>query len=226
MRALVFDAYGTLFDVFSVTALCEELFPGKGTALAQVWRAKQLQYSLLRTLMDRYVDFWTITGDALTYGCASLGAELTADRRSRLMEAYLHLSVFSDVVPALTALQTRGCRLAVLSNGSPDMLRSAVTHAGLDRLLEQVISVDPLGVYKPSPVVYAQAGARLGLTADDIGFVSSNGWDVAGAASAGLRAFWIQRSAAETAEVLGAGPSAILRSLADLLPIADAERAL
>ena len=152
--------------------------------------------------------------------CSSdLGVALTAEHRARLMDAYLRLTPFPDVAPTLESLRARGMRLAILSNGSPHMLDRAVTHAGLGHLFDAVISVDPLGVYKPSPVVYAQAGARLALPTDAIGFVSSNGWDVAGAASAGLQAFWVQRSAVEPAEVLGFGASATVSSLAGLIPI-------
>jgi 2-haloacid dehalogenase len=226
MQALVFDAYGTLFDVFSVTALCEEMFPGKGAALAQVWRAKQLQYSLLRSLMGRYVDFWTITGDALAYGCASLGIDQTADPRARLMDAYLRLAPFPDTIPALQALRARGLRLAILSNGSPRMLDAAVVSAGLDGLFDAVISVDALGVYKPSPAVYALPGARLSLPSASIGFVSSNGWDVAGATSAGLRAIWVRRASTDPAEVLGTDAAGSVLSLTDLLAVVDGERGL
>src|SRR6202521_4619447 len=115
IKALAFDAYGTLFDVFSVTALCEQLFPGNGTALAQLWRAKQLQYSLLRSLMGRYKDFWQLTADGLLYASKSLGLNLTSEKRKRLLDAYLSLAVFPDVKPGLEALKKEGVRLAILS---------------------------------------------------------------------------------------------------------------
>ena len=125
MKAMAFDAYGTLFDVFSVTALGEELFPGKGDALAQLWRLKQLQYSMLRSLMGRHRDFWQLTEDALVYAARSLGLDPTPDRRARLLEAYLTLAAFPDVRPGLAALKARGLRLAILSNGEPKMLEAA-----------------------------------------------------------------------------------------------------
>src|SRR4029077_18790062 len=132
INALAFDAYGTLFDVFSVTARCEQLFPGSGAALTQVWRAKQLQYSLLRSLMGRYEDFWQLTEDALLYASQSLKLELSATKQQELMDAYLNLAVFPDVGPGLVARKKRGLRLAILSNGAPTMLEAAVKNAGID----------------------------------------------------------------------------------------------
>src|SRR5260370_2530557 len=124
MKTMAFDAYGTLFDVFSITALGEELFPGKGDALAQLWRLKQLQYSMLRSLMGRHRDFWRLTEDALVYAARSLGLDLTPDRRARLLEAYLTLAAFPDVRPGLAALTARPLRLAILSNPQPNNLHS------------------------------------------------------------------------------------------------------
>ncbi len=215
IQALAFDAYGTLFDVFSVTALCEELFPGRGTALAQAWRAKQLQYSLLRSLMERHADFWRLTEDGLVWAARSLQLDLTAARKARLMDAYLRLAAFPDVVPGLKALKDRGVRLAILSNGEPKMLRAAADSAGVTSLLDAVISVEEVGIFKPNPRVYALAGTHLG-TERRLGFVSSNSWDIAGAGSAGLTTFWIQRSAAEPPEELGFPATHVVRSLAEL----------
>src|SRR5258705_3294112 len=188
MKAAVFDAYGTLFDVLSVTSQCELLFPGSGAALAVMWRSKQLQYSLLRSMMERYVDFWHITHDALRYSTNALGLDLTAGKEERLMEAYRTLHAFADVKPGLQQLKARGLRLAILSNGAPEMLQSATASAGIADLLDEIISVDEVKVFKPSPRVYQLASTRLGVATEDIGFVSSNGWDVAGASSAGLTA--------------------------------------
>ncbi len=126
MKALGFDAYGTLFDVFSVNSLCEELFPGHGSELAQIWRRKQLEYSWLRSLMGRYRDFWSLTEDALVYSANSLKLDLTPKKRDQLMESYLHLAAFSDVKPGLRALKQIGLRLSILSNGEPKMLNAAV----------------------------------------------------------------------------------------------------
>lgn len=215
LEALAFDAYGTLFDVFSVTALCEELFPGRGAALAQAWRSKQLQYSLLRSLMARHADFWQLTEDGLAWAATSLQLDLTAARKSRLMDAYLKLEAFSDVAPGLKALKDCGMRLAILSNGEPTMLRAAAESAGLTPLLDAIISVEEAGIFKPSARVYALAGKHLGA-GRRIGFVSSNSWDIAGAGSAGLTTFWIQRSAAEPPEELGFPATHVVRSLAEL----------
>jgi len=216
MKAFVFDAYGTLFDVYSVTALCEQLFPGNGAALAALWRTKQLQYSLLRSMMNRYKDFWQLTEDGLAYAAQSLTLDLTSEKRARLMDAYLILSAFPDVEPGLQQLKARGLKLAILSNGEPRMLRAASSHAGIADLLDAVISADEIKVFKPNPRVYALAASRLGLSAGAIGFVSSNNWDVNGAGAAGLRTFWIQRAAAEPPEQLDNPAGHVVHSIADL----------
>lgn len=216
MKALVFDVYGTLFDVFSVTALCEELFPGHGHALAQLWRVKQLQYTMLRSLMERYRDFWQLTSDGLDYATKSLTLDLTAEKRERLMDSYRRLTPFADVKPGLEALEAMGLRLAILSNGEPTMLEAAAASAGVRSHLDAIISVDDVKVYKPSPRVYALASSRLGVPTPEIGFVSSNSWDVCGAAAAGLTTFWIQRSPGEPPEELGYAAAATVRAITDL----------
>ena len=217
MEAFVFDAYGTLFDVYSVTALCDQLFPGNGAALAQMWRAKQLQYSVLRSLMERYQPFAQVTEDALVYSARALTLELTAQKRSALMDAYMTLEAFADVEPALSRLKSMGLRLAILSNGSPAMLQAATKSAGLAELLDAVISVDEVRVFKPSPRVYALASTYLGLPQKEIGFVSSNNWDVNGAGAAGLTTFWIQRGSAEPQEELGHPAAHVVHALTDLV---------
>jgi 2-haloacid dehalogenase len=216
IKALAFDAYGTLFDVFSVTSLCEAMFPGKGTALATLWRSKQLQYTLLRSLMNRYKDFWQVTQDGLVYAAHALGLHLDADNRTRLMDAYTTLAAFPDVKPGLQQLKAMGFRLAVLSNGEPKMLQSASRSAGIADLLDAVISVDEVKVFKPSPRVYELAAVHLNTAKGSIGFVSSNSWDVNGAASAGLTTFWIQRAAAEPAEELDYPAAHVVHLLTDL----------
>jgi len=212
----VFDAYGTLFDVLSVTSLCDVLFPGSGTALAVMWRTKQLQYSLLRSMMERYADFWRVTEDALVYSTKALQLDLTPEKRERLMEAYRTLQAFSDVKPGLQQLTANGIRLAILSNGAPEMLRSAAASAGIADVLDEIISVDEIRVYKPHPRVYQLASSRLRVPIEDVGFVSSNGWDIAGAASAGLTTFWIQRTAAEPPEELGHRAARVIHTITDL----------
>ena len=216
IEAFAFDAYGTLFDVFSVTALCEELFSANGDALAQGWRAKQLQYSLLRSLMGRHRDFWLVTQDALVHAAARLGLDLTAARRDRLMEAYLTLAAFPDVRSGLEALKDLGVKLAILSNGEPRMLEAAARSAGIDTLLDTIISVEEIKIFKVSPRVYNLGLERLRVDRSALGFVSSNSWDIAGAASAGLTTFWIQRTAAEPPEELGFDAHHVVSALTDL----------
>ncbi len=222
IEAFAFDAYGTLFDVFSVTALCEELFPGHGDALAQRWRTKQLQYSLLRSLMGRHRDFWLVTGDALVHAAASLGLDLTEARRERLMDAYLSLAAFPDVRPGLEALKDQGLRLAILSNGEPRMLEAAARSAGIDHLLDDIISVEEVKIFKVSPRVYNLGLERLGVDRSALGFVSSNSWDIAGATSAGLTTFWIQRAAAEPPDELGFAAHHVVAAITDLPPLVGA----
>jgi len=216
MKAVAFDAYGTLFDVYSVTALGDALFPGKGDALAQLWRLKQLQYSMLRSLMGRHRDFWRLTEDALVYAAKSLGLDLSPDKRARLLEAYLTLTAFPDVKPGLEALKRNGLRLAILSNGEPKMLEAAARNAGIVDLLDAILSVEEVKIFKPSPRVYYLAPEHLQVRPREMGFVSSNGWDVAGAASVGLETFWIQRRAAEPPEELGFTADHTVRTITDL----------
>jgi 2-haloacid dehalogenase len=216
IKAFVFDAYGTLFDVYSVTSLCEELFPGNGQALATMWRAKQLQYSLLRSVMNRYEDFWQLTEDGLVYAARRLTLDLTIDKRARLMTAYLTLAPFPDTKRGLKALKDLDIGLAILSNGSPKMLAAAVQGAGISNLLDAVISVDELKTFKPSPRVYGLIEQHLNLSARETGFVSSNSWDVHGAGAAGLRTFWLQRAEAEPSEELGYPATTVVHTLTDL----------
>ena len=213
LKALVFDAYGTLFDVHSVIAECEALFPGKGASLSQLWRGKQLEYTWLRSLMGRYADFSAITAAALTTTCNMLRLDLSEAAARRLMDAYLELKAFPDVTDTLARLHGR--KLAVLSNGSPAMLSAVVRHTGLDQVLDTVLSVDALRIFKPHPSVYAYAAERLQAPAGAIGFVSSNFWDVAGATSFGFHTFWINRAGA-TPDALGYQPAAVLTKLSDL----------
>jgi 2-haloacid dehalogenase len=211
--ALVFDAYGTLFDVHSVVALCDELWPGKGTQLSQLWRTKQLEHTWLRSLMGRYEDFAHVTEAALRYACAALALPYDDAKRSQLMRAYLHLATFPEVKDALARLH--GIELAILSNGAPAMLQDLVTNAGLSAAIPRVLSVDEVGIYKPSPRVYQLAVDRLAVPAKAIGFVSSNGWDAAGAKAFGFRTFWVNRAGAPV-DPLGAAPDHVIGSLADL----------
>jgi 2-haloacid dehalogenase len=213
VKALVFDAYGTLFDVHSVIKLCNELWPGKGPALSQLWRAKQLEYTWQRSLMQRYEDFTHVTEAALRYGCKALGLALDDGARARLMQAYLRLDPYPEVPETLQRLA--GKKRAILSNGSPTMLEPVVANAGLAKLLEAVISVDALRIFKPDPRVYALAVDRLGVPTGSIGFVSSNCWDAIGAKAFGFRVFWCNRAGAPLDE-LGVSLDHEMRSLAEL----------
>jgi 2-haloacid dehalogenase len=195
LAAFVFDAYGTLFDVHSVVALAESLAPGQGTGLSRVWRTKQLEYSWLQSLMATPAhpreDFAAITAHALDYAVAALALPLDGAARQRLLGAYLRLSPYPDARPALRALAPRP-RL-ILSNGTRAMLAPVVAASGFAAELADVLSVDDAGVYKPSPAVYRLATTRLALPPARIGFVSSNGWDAAGAKAFGFTTFWINR---------------------------------
>jgi 2-haloacid dehalogenase len=213
VKALVFDAYGTLFDVRSVGSRCEETFPGHGPAVTALWRTKQLEYTWLRSLMGRYEDFWRVTENGLMFACESLGLVPSQEKIDNLMRAYLALEAFPDVPAALDALGGLPC--SILSNGTPTMLSGVVRHAGLEDRFQHVLSVDDLRTYKPSPVVYQLAEDRLGCPREQIGFVSSNGWDVAGAKAFGFHAFWLNRNNLPV-EVLGVVPDRIVHSALDL----------
>ncbi|HZP37600.1 MAG TPA: haloacid dehalogenase type II [Methylomirabilota bacterium] len=197
-RAFVFDAYGTLFDVHSVTDAARAVTPDP-QALSHLWRQKQLEYTWLRSLMGRYQDFWLVTGQALRFALRRLGITAAESQVEALMSAYLTLAPFPEVPAALRAL--RGRPLAILSNGSPHMLESAVRSSGLGAAFDHVLSVDAVGVYKPSPLVYDLAVRALGIPAGEILFVSSNAWDVAGAAAYGFRTCWCNRANAPAEEL-------------------------
>ncbi len=213
IQAVVFDAYGTLFDVHSVVARCEALFPGHGKQLSQIWRSKQLEYTWLCSLMGRYQDFESITHAALRFACASLRLDLTQDSSAQLMEQYRRLTVYPEVRGAVEQLRPR--RLAILSNGSPSMLSAVVEHAGIRSLFDAVLSVDPLGVFKPHPSIYQSAVGTLGVPKQAIAFISSNYWDAMGATAFGFRTFWINRIGA-TPDTLDYAPSAVLTGLDQL----------
>lgn len=213
IKALVFDAYGTLFDVRSVLGRCEEVFPGHGSDLTTLWRSKQLQYTWLRSLMGKYEDFWQITRDGLVFACRPLGLAPSQEQIDYLMQAYLSLSPFPEVAAALDALCHIPC--SILSNGTPTMLQSAVRSAGLEGRFQHILSVDEVRTYKPSPVVYQLAEKHLGIQRDQIGFVSSNCWDVAGAKAFGLQTYWLNRTK-EPLEVLGCEPDGIISTATEL----------
>ena len=191
IKAVVFDAYGTLYDIQSVAAVTEDAFPGYGDIITQIWRIKQLEYSWLRSLMRRYEDFSVITRESLAYTIRVLGLKHDAAAFERIMDKYLHLDLYPDALPALASLKDR--KLAILSNGSSDMLNGLVRNSGLDRVLDATISVDQKRVFKPAPEAYTLIEARLGMRPDEVVFVSSNPWDACGAKAFGLNVAWIER---------------------------------
>jgi 2-haloacid dehalogenase len=192
IRACVFDAYGTLFDVTSAAARAKDALGKRWQPLSDLWRAKQLQYTWLRALMGRHVDFWQVTGDALDYAMASLAIK-DASLRSRLMDLYLELDAYPEVRETLSRLKAAGLRLAILSNGTPEMLAAAVRNSGIAALIEQVFSVEEVGVYKPHPKVYGLAAERLALEREQVCFLSSNTWDAHAAKAFGYRVLWCNR---------------------------------
>jgi 2-haloacid dehalogenase len=189
VKAVVFDAYGTLFDIQSVAAVTEQAFPGYGEIITQIWRIKQLEYTWLRSLMRRYEDFSVITRESLAYTLRCLGLKHDAQVFERIMEKYLHLDLYPDATATLAAMQGR--KLAILSNGSPGMLNALVRNSGL--MLDATISVDARKIFKPSPDAYALIESTLGVAPADVLFVSSNPWDVCGAKAFGLKVAWIER---------------------------------
>ena len=214
VRACVFDAYGTLFDFASAAQRCEEAPAEKREALTALWRDRQLQYTWLRTLQNRYADFWQVTGDALDFALESLGLEAPGVH-ARLMELYLGLEPFPEVSEVLRALRARGLKTAILSNGSPAMLEALVQRAGLADMFDAVLSADAVGAFKTHPKVYQLALDALGLPAQAIAFQSSNGWDAFGASDFGMRAVWCNRKG-QPRERLPGAPDAEVRTLAEL----------
>lgn len=191
IKAVVFDAYGTLYDVQSVAAITEETFPGYGEIITQIWRIKQLEYSWMRSLMRCYQDFSVITRESLTYTLRCLGLTYDEAVFDRIMDKYVHLDLYPDANDALAAL--KGRKLAILSNGSSDMLDALVENTGLHTVLDAAISIDSRRIFKPSPAAYTLIEERLGVAPSDVLFVSSNPWDACGAKSFGLRVAWIER---------------------------------
>ena len=191
IKAVVFDAYGTLYDVQSVADVTEQAFPGYGEIITQIWRIKQLEYSWLRTLMRRYADFAAVTRDSLAYTLRCLGLEHDSGAFERIMEKYLHLDLYPDAQASLAAMRDR--KLAILSNGSPDMLNALVKSSGLDRVLDATISIDAKKIFKPAPDAYSLIEEVLGVAPAEVLFVSSNPWDACGAKFFGLNVAWIER---------------------------------
>jgi len=188
---VVFDAYGTLYDTQSVAAVTEDVFPGYGEIVTQIWRIKQLEYSWLRSLMQRYQDFTTVTRDSLSYTLRCLGLQSDRSDFERIMDKYLHLDLYPDAAATLSRL--KGRKLAILSNGSPAMLDALVRNSRLDRILDATISIDAKNIFKPSPDAYTLIEETLHVPPSEVLFISSNPWDACGAKAFGLNVAWIER---------------------------------
>jgi len=214
IKACIFDAYGTLFDVNAAArALADELGP-QWQPLAELWRAKQLNYSWLRSLMGAHADFWQVTGEALDFALASCGID-NPSLRQRLLDLYFNLACFPEVPAMLQALRKAGLITGILSNGSPAMLEAACRSSGIADLLDHVISVEEIGIFKPDPRIYKLVTDRLGLPAAAVAFHSSNGWDIHAGKRAGFFAVWINRSN-QPPERLPNPPDVTLRDLAEV----------
>ncbi len=217
IRACVFDAYGTLFDFTSAVGRCGAALGNRADALTVLWREKQLQYSWLRSLQGRYADFWQVTGDALDYALDALDIK-SSELRDALMAAYKTLDAFPEVPSVLTGLKKRGFKTAILSNGTHEMLAAAIDRAGIGSLLDHVLSVEEVAIYKTAPQVYQLAVDRLGVRVQEISFQSSNAWDVHGASAFGMRTVWCNRKS-DRRERLPGKPDREIRDLTALLDL-------
>jgi 2-haloacid dehalogenase len=216
VRALAFDAYGTLFDVHSVILALKEIYPGQAERLSQIWRTKQLEYTWLLSLMGHYRDFRLVTRDALVFACRSLKVPMDPTVLDRLLKGYLKLEAYPEVSAALEALAP--WPRVILSNGSPGMLAAVVENAGLSQAFSRIISVDEVGIFKPSPLVYQLVVDHLGLAPEAIGFVSANAWDACGAKAFGFWTCWLNRTGAAWEE-LGFAPDVTVSGLTELQEI-------
>ncbi len=217
--ACVFDAYGTLFDVHSAAACYRGDLGDKADAVSQTWRDKQLQYTWLRSLMgpQHHIDFWQLTGDALDFALETHGFD-DAALREKLIACYLELDAYGEVKEVLTRLKEAGLKTAILSNGSPDMLAAGVNNSGIDGVLDAVISVEDVGIFKPDPSVYTLAVEQLDVAPERISFQSSNAWDANGAAAFGFRVAWVNRFG-QRPERLPGPADAMLKTLSELPPL-------
>ncbi|MGN6525332.1 MAG: haloacid dehalogenase type II [Burkholderiaceae bacterium] len=215
-KAVLFDVYGTLLDVYSVALRAEQMFPSEGDRLARLWRERQIEYSRLTSMSGRYRPFWELTRDALRFSAAALKLPLDAAGEDALMNEYRHLSAFPENRGVLQALAARGIRAGVLSNGDPEMLAVSVRSAGLTELIDPILSVHATRRYKTDPAAYALGPVALGLAAPEILFVSSNCWDAIGATWYGFTTLWINRAGAPL-EQLGTAPTRVGQSLRDVL---------
>lgn len=218
IRAVVFDAYGTLFDVYSIRQLAEEIFPGKGQAISVLWRDTQISYTRLRSLSDQYVNFWHLTADALRFTCLKLELELKEVDFDRLMGQYARLQAFEEDKRVLEGLRQQGLKTAILSNGNVEMLEAAVQAGKLEGLFDFIISADSVRKYKTAAEVYQLGPDILRCEVDQILFVSSNCWDACGATWFGYTTFWVNR-AGDPVEQLGVNPHYIGKTLDDIFQV-------
>lgn len=220
IKACIFDAYGTLFDVTSAAAQAQDQLGDRWQALAELWRSKQLQYTWLRGLMGRHADFWQVTGDALDFAMTSLKVNDQV-LRERLMGLYLRLETYPEVQATLSRLKAAGMKLAVLSNGAPTMLAAAAKNSGIDGSLDAILSVEQVGVFKPHPSVYGLPVAEFGIPASNMCFLSSNGWDAYAAKANGYHVLWCNRFG-QAAERLPEPPDGEIATLAALPEVVGA----
>ena len=215
VKACVFDAYGTLFDVAAAAAHCKDDLGENAAALSALWRTKQLEYTWLRSLMNEYVGFWEITGDGLDYALETLGLDGDAALRDKLLNLYMKLDCFPEVPNILKVLNAGGLKCAILSNGTPKMLNSAIENAGISKQLVNSYSVDQLKTYKPSSRVYQMVVDDLGISAEKISFMSSNAWDASAAANFGFKVVWVNRFGQKRERLPGL-PEHEIQTLSDL----------
>ena len=222
-QAILFDAYDTLFDVYSIAHLAERLFSGTGDALALLWRDKQLEYTHLRTMCSMYKPFWEVTQDALVFSCRKLGLELDLDAQQALMSQYAKLPPFPECEQTIRQLREQGFRLGVLSNANSHMLDTVLKASDMRSLFNHVLSVDSVQKYKTAPEAYQIGADMLGIGARNILFVSSNCWDICGAGWFGYKTFWVNRAGAPLEE-LGVRPHGQGDSLTELLAFVANDR--
>lgn len=221
----IFDAYGTLFDVAAAARVAASE-PGQDRlaqvwpSLAEDWRSKQLQYTWLRAITGDYCSFWQVTQDGLDWALERQGLAGDPELRERLLALYWELAAYTEVPAMLAALKASGRATAILSNGAPDMLDGAVSSAGIGDLLDDVFSVETVGIFKPARAVYDMVGARFGAAPTDVLFVSSNGWDAAGAAQYGFQTVWVNR-AGDPVDRLPARPQHVLSDLTTIPELAE-----
>ncbi|MDY7574710.1 haloacid dehalogenase type II [Actimicrobium sp. CCI2.3] len=216
IKAIVFDAYGTLFNVYAIASEAERIFPHHGEALAAMWRDKQIEYTRLRSMCSMYKPFWEVTQDALVFCCKKMNLDLDVNAQKSLMGQYANLPLFPENLEVLEQLQQQGYKLAVLSNANTEMLEGIVKSAGMETLLPHLLSADSVQKFKTAPEVYQLGTDLFGLPARDILFVSGNCWDVCGATWFGYASFWVNRTGSPLEE-LGVAPHGQGQSLTDLL---------